>query len=121
MAKRATLQIVTANHLLEGHSIFLAEQGWTADHTKALIANGAEEAEALESRARIDEDANIVVGVYLVAVELDGEGKPQPTHYREKMRVRARPSFWSDAPHQPVPAAKSAQNHRLQEAAHVSL
>jgi hypothetical protein len=32
-----------------------------------------------------------------VDVALDGEGCPEPIHYREKMRVRARPSFWPDA------------------------
>ena len=99
MAKKAALQIVTANHLTEGHSVFLAEDGWTADHHLALIASGADEAASLEAQARKDEDRNLVVGVYLVEVALDDEGRPEPTHYREKMRVRARPSFWADDPH----------------------
>jgi hypothetical protein len=98
MAKKAALQIVTANHLTEGHSVFLAEQGWTADHHLALIAAEASEAASLEARAKEDEDRNLVVGVYLVEVALDDEGRPEPTHYREKMRVLARPSFWTDEP-----------------------
>lgn len=97
MAKKSAFNIVTANHLLEGHSIFLAEDGWTSDHRAARIASGTEEAAALEALAQTDEEANRVVGVYLVAVEVDGEGSPEPVHYREKMRVRARPSFWPDA------------------------
>ena len=96
MAKTTPLQIVTANHLLEGHSIFLGEDGWTVDHRASRVAATAEEAAALELLGRADEDANQVVGVYLVAIEFDADGNPEPTHYREKMRVRARPSFWPD-------------------------
>jgi hypothetical protein len=98
MAKKAVMQIVTANNLLEGHSVFLAEDGWTVDHRRARIASGSEEAAALEITGRRDEDGNVVVGVYLVDVELDASGQPEPTHYREKLRVRARPSFWADEP-----------------------
>ena len=117
MAKKAALQIVTANHLTEGHSVFLTEHGWSADHARALIASGPAESAALETEAKRDEDGNLVVGVYLVEVELDGAGVPQPTHYREKLRVRARPSFWAEAV---LPkAAPSARP--FAEAAHVSL
>jgi|EndMetStandDraft_9_1072997.scaffolds.fasta_scaffold10551_3 hypothetical protein len=98
MAKKTALQIVTANHLLEGHSVFLSENGWTTDHRRARVASGAEEAAVLEKTGRGDEEANYVVGVYLVDVVLDDKGHPEPTHYREKLRVRARPSFWPDEP-----------------------
>ena len=97
MAKQSAYKIVTANHLLEGHSVFLTEDGWTADHRASRIAHGPDEAATLEALGRVDEDGNHVVGVYLVDVALDGEGCPEPIHYREKMRVRARPSFWPDA------------------------
>jgi hypothetical protein len=118
MAKKTSLQIVTANHLLEGHSIFLSEHGWTADHHAARIAATAEEAAALETLGRADEDANQVVGVYLVAVDFDADGKPEPTHYREKMRVRAVPSFWPD----PVKSRTQALKSKAEgEAIHVSL
>jgi hypothetical protein len=118
MAKKATLQIVTANHLLEGHSIFLSEEGWTSDHHMARVAATAEEASALEALGHADEDANLVVGVYLVAIEFDADGNPEPTHYREKMRVRARPSFWPD----PVkPRVKTVKQQNDGEASHVSL
>ena len=98
MAKKAALQMVTANHLLEGHSVFLSPNGWTTDHRAARIAADAAEAAALELAGKGDEEANHVVGVYLVEVMLDDNGHPEPTHYREKLRVRARPSFWPDEP-----------------------
>lgn len=118
MAKQSEYKIVTANHLLEGHSVFLSEDGWTADHRQSRIAQGVDEAAALEAIGRADEDANHVVGVYLVDVSLDGGGSPEPIHYREKMRVRARPSFWPDA----VKAqARSAARQVQREDWHVSL
>jgi Protein of unknown function (DUF2849) len=98
MAKKASLQIVTANHLLEGHSVFLSPTGWTTDHRAAQVARSTEEAATLEQTGKVDEEANHVVGVYLVEVVLDDSGHPEPTHYREKLRVRARPSFWPDEP-----------------------
>jgi hypothetical protein len=97
MAKTSALNIVTANHLLEGTSVFLSDQGWTTDHSAALIARSTDEAAELEKRGLSDEAANKVVGVYLVAVSIGEDGRPEPIHYREKMRVRARPSFWPDA------------------------
>jgi len=118
MAKKSKLQIVTANHLLEGHSVFLSDAGWTPEHWRARVALGAEQATDLEAAGRSDEDANLVVGVYLVDVELDASGDPQPTHYREKLRVRARPSFWPDEP-SPMRLAPSARFSA--EVSHVSL
>jgi len=117
MAKKFALQIVTANHLLEGNSIFLGEDGWTADHHSARIATSPEAAAAIEALARVDEAANQVVGVYLVPVELDEDGNPEPVHYREKMRVRAIPSFWPD----PVKVSARTRRRGGEEARHVSL
>jgi hypothetical protein len=119
MAKKAALQIVTANHLTEGHSVFLTDEGWSVDHHQARIASSTEEAAGLEAIARKDEDANLVVGVYLVEVALDAGGRPEPTHYREKLRVRARPSFWADGPRLAVATLKSS--NAFPEAAHVSV
>lgn len=117
MTAKTAMQIVTANHLLGGHSVFLCAEGWTADCGRARLAMGAGEAAALESLARADEAANRVVGVYLVAVELDAGGKPEPVHFREKLRARARPSFWSDAP-----AVRAGSHQAVRaEAQHVSL
>ena len=117
MAKKSALHIVTANHLLEGDSIFLGERGWTRDHRTAKVANGADEAAALEALGRKDEDGNKVVGVYLVAVEIDADGNAEPVHYREKMRALARPSFWQA----PAKAAKSVRAAAGAGSQHVSL
>ena len=109
MARKSAFNIVTANHLLEGDSIFLSDNGWTRDHRSARIAHGVEEAAELEARGQLDEAANQVVGVYLVAVELAQDGRPEPIHYREKMRVLARPSFWAAPAAAHAPARKPAR------------
>lgn len=116
MAKKPVLQIVTANHLTEGHSVFLADDGWTTDHTRARVAVSAETAADLERAAKRDEDGNIVVGVYLVDVALGAAGTPEPTHYREKLRASARPSFWTGAP-SPFPAPRAP--HPVRDAARI--
>jgi hypothetical protein len=98
MASKHSIAILTANHLLGGHSVFLSREGeWTGDCRLARVARTPEEAASLEAAGRASEEANEVVGVYLVDVEIDAKGLPFPTHYRERMRVRARPSFWPDA------------------------
>lgn len=117
MTKNTALQIVTANHLLGGHSVFLGDNGWTADCSQAVVARNAEEVARIEAAAREDEAANIVVGVYLVEVAFDDEGAPEPVHYREKLRARARPSFW-EARVKGRPRISAA---RVTEVRHVSL
>ncbi len=119
MAKHSTLKIVTANHLLEGHSVFLGDNGWTTDHRLSRVAEGDDQAAALQALGHADEVSNRVVGVYLVDVSIDGDGHPQPVHYREKMRVRARPSFWPD---QAKVRSAPAQTYRARnEDLHVSV
>jgi hypothetical protein len=117
MAKSSALNIVTANHLLEGASIFLGEDGWTTDHHAAKLAASPDEAAALEALGRADEAANKVVGVYLVAVEMGEDGRIEPVHFREKLRVRARPSFWPDG----AKSRPSFRDRRSEDARHVSL
>ncbi len=98
MSKKNAPKILTANQLLGGYSVFLATDGtWRSDLQGASVARTHEEAAGLMEKGHASERANEVVGVYLVDVELDANSDPYPTHYREKMRVRARPSFWPDA------------------------
>lgn len=117
MSKKTSMQIVTANHLLGGHSVYLGAEGWTADCGRARVAMSPGEASALEALAKADEAANRIVGIYLVAVGLDAAGKPEPVHYRERLRARAVPSFWKDNA-----APRSGDRHAAwAEAQHVSL
>ncbi|MBC8048709.1 MAG: DUF2849 domain-containing protein [Chitinophagales bacterium] len=97
MSKKNAPKILTANQLLGGYSVFWAGSAWRADLEGASVASTPEAAAALMEKGQASEQANEVVGVYLVDVELDSNANPYPTHYREKMRVRARPSFWPDA------------------------
>ncbi len=88
--------IVIANDLLTGVTVYLArDKGWTERVSKAAVSGTLEEARRLEQMARLDEASNRVVGVYLVPVDVREGGEIVPHHFRERMRVRAYPSFWA--------------------------
>lgn len=84
MSKPFTPKVVTANHLLEGNVIYQTATGWT---------RRLEDAEVLTDEADADlrmidaiQQVDVVVGVYLADVKLEG-GTPQPVHFREDFRA----------------------------------
>lgn len=86
--KRPPLPVIlVANDLLEGDVVFAANEGWTRDPRKALVANDDATADALE-RFGVTEFLHAkVVDPYLVDVALSAEGVPTPRHYREVLRT----------------------------------
>ena len=87
MARPFKPRIATGNDLLEGDVVyFTAEGGWSRMLRDAALARTPEEAEALETRASAF--PNQVVGVYLVEVALDAQGRAKPDHFREAFRMR---------------------------------
>jgi ABC-type nitrate/sulfonate/bicarbonate transport system substrate-binding protein len=91
-------KIITANHLIGGDVVFLAENGWTPNVDRAVVANDAAALAALEARAAEAETLNIVVGPYPVEVRREG-ARIVPLHYREVMRTRG-PTVRPDLGHQ---------------------
>lgn len=86
MSKPFKPQVATANDLLEGDVVYLTEAGgWTRDHAEAAVARDKETAEALLALGAAQ--AGAVVGVYLAEAALDDDGRPQPVHYRERLRA----------------------------------
>lgn len=106
MPKPFQPQVVTAQDLVEGDSLFLGPEGWTARIAEARVAATPEEAEALEAEARKGETANHVLGVYMVPVRLAG-GSPWPVARREQIRAQRAPTIpvGPDAAPQPRAAA----------------
>ncbi len=91
-------RIITANHLIGGDVVFLAENGWTPNVDRAVVADDDTTLAALEARAADAEARNIVVAAY--AVEVSREGSHiVPLHYREVMRTRG-PTVRPDLGHQ---------------------
>lgn len=88
-AKRPPLPIVlTANALLDGNVVYFDGAGWIDALHDAMVARDDEGARVLEARL-----ADIaVVEPFLATVALDAEGRPQPAHYREKIRLTG-PTF----------------------------
>jgi hypothetical protein len=91
MAKSFNPSVLTANNLAEGHSVFLAPEGWSRRIDAALVALTPEQAEELAALGSRFVDANEIVGPYLVDVALDG-GAPVPLLRRERIRADGRPS-----------------------------
>ena len=86
------LFIVTANDLIEGHSVFLTPDGWAPRTTGAIVAVTAEQAEELQALAARHVDDNTVVGAYLVEVTIES-GVPVPVLRREQIRASGRPTI----------------------------
>jgi hypothetical protein len=92
LAKSFTPAILTANHLAEGYSVFLAAEGWSRRIDAALVALTPEQAEELAALGSRFVEANEIVGPYLVDVALAG-GAPVPLLRRERIRADGRPTI----------------------------
>ncbi|RAI00497.1 DUF2849 domain-containing protein [Acuticoccus sediminis] len=91
MAKEKRLagpSVLTANEILTGAIVFWTGGGWSTEIAEAERA-GPDARADLEETGRDEEDANRVVGAYLVA--LDPESS-EPVLLRERRRL-AGPSF----------------------------
>jgi hypothetical protein len=87
MARVFKPQMATANDLLEGDVVYFTAAGtWSRDIRDAVLASNQEAADALLERAGAF--PNRVVGVYLVDVAIDDEGRARPDHFREAFRLR---------------------------------
>lgn len=92
MAKAFKPQVLTANDLIDGDTVFLSRAGWVRDVSAARVAMTEEEAELFADAGRLAEAENTVVGAYLVAVSLE-TGRPVPVLRREQIRASGAPTF----------------------------
>ncbi|MEL7154735.1 MAG: DUF2849 domain-containing protein [Pseudomonadota bacterium] len=92
MAKRFHPTVLTANNLVEGHSVFLSAEGWHADIARAMVAVTPEQAAELEALGHRHVSMNEVVGPYLVDVAL-GDAAPVPLLRREQIRAAGVPTI----------------------------
>lgn len=85
-------KIVTANLLRTGDVVYFAgADGWVRDITRAKVANDEEELAELEKAAQRDFEANLVVSVYSMPVDLV-DGRPEPRSVRERIRALLGPT-----------------------------
>lgn len=79
-------QIVTANSLLDGDTVYLnISFRWTANHRTACVARTEEVAQRLIARAL--GDASTVVEPRLIEVDFGDGGVPYPRDFRERARI----------------------------------
>lgn len=91
MARTFHPAVLTANNLAEGHSVFLAADGWSRRIDAALVALTPDQAEELAALGNRFVDENEIVGPYLVDIAFDG-GRPVPLARRERIRAEGRPT-----------------------------
>ena len=89
MSKRPDQSLIlSANALLGGEVVYYAAGGvWSPHLAEALVANGEEEAAALEAARVAAEASGVVVEPEIVPVGTDAAGRLVPSHYREKIRA----------------------------------
>ena len=86
MPRKFTPKVVTANHLLEGDSIWLTADGqWSRLMSDAELIE--DEAHADARLALAAAQGGQIVGAYLADAKA-GENGPEPTHFREAFRTR---------------------------------
>ncbi|MEL7469038.1 MAG: DUF2849 domain-containing protein [Pseudomonadota bacterium] len=92
MAKQQHPMVLTANNLVEGHSVFLTPDGWHRDIARAMVAVTPEQAGELEALGKRHVTENEIVGPYLVDVML-GDAGPVPVQRREQIRAAGIPTI----------------------------
>ena len=81
-------QVMTANRLRDGDVVFLTRSGeWALAIDNAVLAQEPQAVAALETRAKADEMATAVTGIYLFEAERV-DGKIRATHIRERIRAQ---------------------------------
>lgn len=81
-------KVLTANHLLSGEVVFLAEgELWTPDINEALVAESADDEAWFAQAGGRAVAAQTVVEPYLIDVDRRA-GAVVPVRYREKLRSR---------------------------------
>lgn len=99
-------QVITANDLAEGTTVYLGLIGWTGDIRAARIAETPGDAEMLETAGARAEAENLVVGAYLLDVRLEG-GVPVPLSRRERIKAAGEPTI-PVGPEAEAPLARDA-------------
>ncbi len=81
-------QVFSGQLLIEGDVVYLQKDGgWSHDLQLADIATNAEELARLEEAANKAVADNIVIDVYPFVVITNDQGRIEPEHIREKMRI----------------------------------
>ena len=118
MPKPFSPKIVSANDLLVGDVVYLdGDGGWTRTVRTAAVAGDRDAADRLLAIAQAQ--PGTVVGPYLADVTLGPDGRPVPSHLRERIRDRG-PTIRPDLGRQAEGAGRPAPSPQTGQA-HVSL
>jgi len=82
-----SLEIVTANRLKDGRTVYLGDGRWSESLEDAQVAGSAAAAQALLAAAERSAAANEVVAPYLIEV-IEESGRLTPARWRERIRAQ---------------------------------
>ena len=92
MAKAFVPQVLTANRLRAGDSVYLAaNEDWVPELARASVATDAAQLATLEAAAARAVAIQYVVAVYPIDVDISS-GAPQPTSVKERIRAARGPT-----------------------------
>jgi hypothetical protein len=80
-------EVVIANRLRDGRTVYLGDGGWTEHLVGAEVADSETAGQALLARAKASVACNEVVDPYLIGVVIEN-GTRLPARWRERIRAR---------------------------------
>jgi hypothetical protein len=92
---RANHQMVTGQWLLGGESIYWTGTAWSENFAEGSIYADQSAADAALEVVQAFVKDRVVVGPYLIEVEVDSDG-PKPTSARERIRAAHNATFTID-------------------------
>ena len=100
--------VITANDLREGHNVWMCDDGWSANPTRATLFE--DEAIAELALLKAIGQAHLVVGPYLVEARRTPDG-PAPVHFREAFRQTGPTNYPADNPDDRATRSQPEQAH----------
>ena len=89
----AEAQMVTANRLIDGATVYLTPaNGWSERFVDGVVLNDKDSADNALKASEAAVDARLVVGPYLIEVAATENG-PEPTSAKERIRAAHLPTF----------------------------
>lgn len=79
--------VLTANHLVEGHVVFLDDNGiWVSDVNRAALAETPAQKAEFDRKSEAAKAATLIVEPYLIEVTIEA-GAVRPVKNRERVRT----------------------------------
>jgi len=113
-AKAGPQKAITANRLVDGLVVFLANEGaWTLDIATARVFDEGADLDAALAYGQAQHDARVIIEPYAIDVAPNDAGGPVPVRLRERIRAERGPTVaYGDAERAKLAEADSDKARR---------